>query len=70
MLLPDYRLDPPEAEEFIPLCPVCGKECDTVYLDLDGEVAGCDRCITLKDAYEILRDMTLPSWGGGTACGG
>ena len=54
MLLPDYRLEPPEAEEFILRCPVCGKECDTVYLDLDGEVAGCDRCITLKDAYEYL----------------
>ena len=54
MLLPDYRLEPPEAEEFILRCPVCGKECDTVYLDLDGDVAGCEHCITLKDAYEYL----------------
>ncbi len=50
----DYRLDPPEAEEFIPRCPVCGLECDTLYLNSDREVFGCDRCISLVDAYEFL----------------
>ena len=50
----DYRLDPPEAEEYIPRCPVCGLECDTLYLDSDREVFGCERCVALCDAYEYL----------------
>lgn len=50
----DYRLDPAEAEEFIPRCPACGKECDTIYLDSDRDVFGCDRCVSLEDAYEYL----------------
>ena len=52
--IPDYRLEPEEKNDFIPVCPVCGKECDTVYMDMEDEVVGCDRCITLKDAYESL----------------
>ena len=47
-------LEPPAAKEYIPICPVCGKECDTVYLDSDRDVAGCDRCISPEDAYEYL----------------
>ncbi|MBO7524241.1 MAG: hypothetical protein J6T79_01905 [Verrucomicrobia bacterium] len=54
LLLPDYRLDPPQADEFIPHCPVCGRECDTLYIDARGEVAGCEICIRLEDAYEYL----------------
>jgi hypothetical protein len=50
----DCRLDPPKADEIIPHCPVCGRECDTLYLAGDREVSGCDRCITLIDAYEYL----------------
>ena len=50
----DYRLDPPEAEEFIPRCPACGRECDTLYIDAREEVAGCEICIRLEDAYEYL----------------
>ena len=52
----DSRLEPAEREEFIPVCPICGRECDTLYLDKDRDVAGCDRCITLKDAYEYLSE--------------
>ena len=50
----DYRLEPPKVNEFIPRCPVCGAECDTLYLDACGEIAGCERCIRLEDAYEYL----------------
>lgn len=50
----DYKPEPPAWDDFIPICPVCGKECDTVYLDENRDVAGCDRCIRLKDAYEYL----------------
>ena len=52
--IPDYQLEPPVKKEFIPICPVCGKECDTVYLDFEGEVAGCDRCVFMEDAYVYL----------------
>ena len=52
----DYRLEPPRVEEFIPRCPVCGAECDTLYEDMFGEFAGCDRCIRLMDAYEYLAE--------------
>ena len=54
LLLPDFRLDPPDADEFIPRCPVCGRECDTLYIDARGEVAGCEICIRLEGAYEYL----------------
>ena len=54
MLLPDCQPDRPEADDFIPRCPVCGRECDTLYLDSNREVSGCDRCVTLIDAYEYL----------------
>ena len=35
-------------------CPACGRECDTLYIDARGEVAGCEICIHLEDAYEYL----------------
>ena len=54
MFLPGYRPDPPDAEDLVPRCPVCGRECDTLYLAGDREVFGCDRCVTLIDAYEYL----------------
>ena len=53
-VLPDYKLESPEKKDFIPICPVCGKECDTIYLDADKEVAGCDQCISMADAYDYL----------------
>jgi len=31
-------------------CPVCGSRCDTVYLDRDDEVVGCDMCLQRVDA--------------------
>ena len=44
-----YGSDPPEPEEI--LCPVCGENCETVYLDA-GAVIGCDNCI-LSNYYAI-----------------
>ena len=58
----DYRLDPPEAEEFIPRCPVCGRECDTLYLDSDHDVFGCEQCIEMQDAYEFLYDEEVEEY--------
>lgn len=31
-------------------CPVCGEECETLYLGLNREVVGCDECISTVDA--------------------
>ena len=50
----DYRFEPPVEKEFIPHCPVCGAECDTLYEDMFRDIAGCDRCIHLLDAYDVL----------------
>lgn len=35
-----------------PRCPVCGDECEAVYLDRAGDVAGCDCCLSPWDAGE------------------
>jgi len=35
-----------------PTCPVCGKEMETLYSDIYGEIVGCDRCIRAVDAWE------------------
>ena len=34
-----------------PVCPVCGEECETYYIQ-DRAVIGCDRCVRCKDADE------------------
>lgn len=35
-----------------PICPICGKECETIYTDIDGDAFGCDQCVTLWEAAE------------------
>ena len=50
----DYRLEPSVSDDYIPYCPVCGEECDTVYVDLYDDIVGCDRCMNMEDAYEYL----------------
>ena len=42
----------PDDDFQIPHCPVCGSECETVYLDATGEVIGCDECLSEKNAYD------------------
>jgi len=37
-----------------PKCPVCGESCDTIYRNAEGDVVGCDNCITAYDAWEEL----------------
>lgn len=44
----------PDDDGFRPECPVCKQECRVVYVTLDGDVVGCDRCIRVKDAYDHL----------------
>ena len=37
-------------------CPICGEEVDAVYVSADGDVVGCDNCVSYKDAWEVLDD--------------
>lgn len=40
-----------------PVCPVCGKECDTFYRQgRYGDIVGCDECIYQSDAWEDMED--------------
>lgn len=34
-------------------CPICGKECETIYRDQHGEIFGCGECIRIEDAYDV-----------------
>ena len=36
----------------MPICPICGQECDLVYKDYRNEIIGCDDCLTAFNAYE------------------
>ena len=42
----------PEEIEVDPICPICQEECETIYLDMDGDAFGCDLCIKKVDACE------------------
>lgn len=44
---------PDGREERYPICPVCGKECDTIYEDWNGFICGCDECMKTRDAWEV-----------------
>lgn len=35
------------------VCPVCGKECETLFKDWNGDIVGCDNCITQINYWEI-----------------
>ena len=37
-------------------CPVCGKDCETIYMDRDGDIFACDRCIKHQDDYDWFFD--------------
>lgn len=32
-------------------CPVCNKLCDTIYMDRNGDVFACDKCVIDQDSY-------------------
>ena len=35
-----------------PVCPCCGEEAETYYLDTWGGIIGCDRCVKAVDAWD------------------
>ena len=50
----DLPLEPPDEDELGgPYCPVCGRLCETVWMDECGRVVGCDMCLTSYDAGEV-----------------
>ena len=46
--------DPPEPK--YPECPVCGCEAEEFYLDFNGNICGCDVCISTRDAVEYMEE--------------
>ena len=42
----------PKYEEKVHRCPTCGDECEFYYMQ-DGEVIGCEHCITQEYADEV-----------------
>lgn len=46
---------PDRREDKEPSCPKCGsKLIDTIYKDSDGDIVGCDMCVTLCEPWEVL----------------
>lgn len=46
----DYPSPPPEEPPVE--CPVCFEETTLIYTGKNGEVIGCDNCVTTWDAWE------------------
>lgn len=53
----DYPGPPPEKP--MPVCPVCGSECEEFYLDSvnNHEIVGCDVCIERVNAAMWQEDL-------------
>lgn len=45
-----YQWEPDEYPEA--RCPLCGNVCEVIYKDRDGNIVGCDECITQEDATD------------------
>lgn len=43
---------PDGKEPAYPRCPICGKECETIYKDKEFSIVGCDICIRNVDAWD------------------
>lgn len=43
----------PREPDPVPRCPICGRECEDVYYNLDGYIIGCDLCTTVRDAWDV-----------------
>lgn len=45
---------PPWNDGKEPKCPICGEGCDTFYRNSEGDVVGCEKCLTPYDAWEAI----------------
>lgn len=52
ILLTEPNLEPHPYN--VPVCPVCGFECDLYYTDINGDVVACDGCMDAKKEYETV----------------
>ena len=44
--------EPPETHYY---CPICDEEVyENVFVNIDGEVIGCENCVETKEPYEVL----------------
>ena len=34
------------------ICPICNGYCDQYVFDINGDIVGCDRCITIRGSLE------------------
>lgn len=40
------------------LCPVCGAEAESFYVDRRGDVLGCEDCVKIREAFNV--ELLLP----------
>lgn len=45
-----FGMDDPEPV----LCPNCHEECETLFVSSDGDVLGCENCVTTNDAFDWM----------------
>lgn len=45
-------------------CPICDREFETIYIDANGEVCGCDKCVRARDADEWFQEELEKAQGG------
>lgn len=43
----------PHGDPEYPICPLCGAECETIYINGYGEIIGCDDCTRTKSAWDV-----------------
>ena len=53
----DYYPEPPDPPQ-APICPRCHQETDTLILDIDGNIVGCNNAGCLKeiDAWDFVME--------------
>ena len=54
---PEGRLVPTDyGEGSWPRCPVCGTETDRLYRSEQGDIVGCEECVSHVDAWQWWED--------------
>ena len=38
------------------VCPVCGGRCKIIYINIDGDVVGFEKCVSVERAEDIERN--------------
>lgn len=42
-----------------PLCPVCNEDSEFFFVNKNGDVVGCERCLKMKYYYEFEEEALL-----------